>query len=123
MPGYKELMHAGLGRFAPDQLNMIQGLFAEKQMGDVFRAIVSELFEEENKSSVSDLQKELQRLEERKELAAFQSRLFELVERDKRGYADLSGYKLDRSKPISQKNKEKAKRRKKNKNKKTHRKK
>ena len=42
--------------------------------------------------------------------------------RDKRGYADLSGYKLDRSKPISQKNKEKTKRRKKNKNKKTHRK-
>lgn len=117
MPGYKEFMRAGLGRFAPDQLNMIQGLFAEKQMGDV--PIQSE---EENKSSVSDLQKELQRLEGRKELAAFQSRLLELVERDKRGYADLSGYKPDRSKPISQKNKEKTKRRKKNKNKKTHRK-
>lgn len=118
MPGYKELMRAGLCRFAPDQLDMIQGLFAEKQMGD--GPMQSE---EENKSSVSDLQKELQRLEERIELAAFQSRLFELVERDKRGYADLSGYKLDRSKPISQKNKEKTKRRKKNKNKKTHRKK
>lgn len=118
MPGYKELMHAGLGRFAPDQLNMIQGLFAEKQMDDT--PIQSE---EEYKASISDLQKELQRLEGSKELAAFQSRLFELVERDKRGYADLSGYKLDRSKPISQKNKEKTKRRKKNKNKKTHRKK
>lgn len=111
-------MHAGLGRFAPDQLNMIQGLFAEKQMDDT--PIQSE---EENKASVSDLQKELQRLEERKELASFQSRLFELVERNKGGYADLSGYKLDCSKPISQKNKEKTKRRKKNKNKKTHRKK
>lgn len=117
MPGYKELIHAGFGRFTPEQLNMIQGLFTEKQMDDT--PIQSE---EEYKASVSDLQKELQRLEERKELAAFQSRLFELVERDKRDYADLSGYKLDRSKPISQKNKEKTKRRKKNKNKKTHRK-
>lgn len=117
MPGYKEFMRAGLDLFAPGQLDIILGLLAEKQMDD--GPIQSE---GENKSSVSDLQKELQRLEGRKELAAYQSRLFELVERNKRDFADLSGYNLDRSKPISQKNKEKAKRRKKNKNKKTRRK-
>ena len=118
MPGYKEFMRAGLDRFTPDQLDMIQGLFAEKPCKDEL-----EQSEVENKSSVSDLQKELQRLEEGIELASFQSRLYYLIDRNRTDYAESPGYyRHDRSKSIRQRDKEKTKRRKKNKNKKTHRK-
>lgn len=118
MPGYKEFMHAGLVRFTPDQLDMTHDFLAEKPCMDELKQS-----EVENKSSVSDLQKELQRLEERKELASFQSRLYYLIDRNRTDYAESPGYyRHDRSKSIRQRDKEKTKRRKKNKDKKTHRK-
>lgn len=67
-----------------------------------------------------DLRKDLQ---EREEIASFQSRLFQLVGRKWADYTSEFDRKVGHPKPCSQKNKEVSKRRKKNKNKKTHRKK
>lgn len=61
-------------------------------------------------------------LQEREEIASFQSRLFQLVGRTWADYKEHFGRNIGHQKPSCQKDKEVSKRRKKNKNKKTHRK-
>ena len=117
MLGYKDFIRAGFGVITPDKADLVNGLLSEGRCVD----------SEESAGKVHSVQELIQdpdRIEERKQIADFQHRIFHLVNRRETEYADVSGcYRKRRSKHQDQRSKETAKRRKRNRNKKTHRKK
>ena len=116
MLGYKDFIRAGFGVITPDKADLVNGLLSEG------RCVDSE--ESAGKVSVQELIQDPDRIEERKQIADFQHRIFHLVNRRETEYSDGSEYyEKKRSKHQGQRSKETAKRRKRNRNKKTHRKK
>ena len=107
MPGYKDFVRAGVGRFADDQLDMVNGLIANEETESLYSKVERE--SQRNGTSTSELLKEQVQLR----LSATSLCLSE-TERTKRLH--------HRAKPVEQIAIEVFKRRNKNKNKKTHRK-
>lgn len=103
---------------SPEEQDILQDEYGiSARVSDVGLGVTENMNDELGKE---ELRKGLQ---EREEIASFQSRLFQLVGRNWADYTSEFGRKVGHPKPCSQKNKEVAKRRKNNRNKKTHRKK